>query len=92
MSFAEVAKNPPTPRRGTAGCSIGILLAELPDDERDGLQALLDNPRIPHTGNAPADQPPASIEDIIRREGHDVSVTMIGTHRRGTCGCVARNR
>jgi hypothetical protein len=62
-------------------CAVGRLLDSLGEDERDALQAVLDDPGW---GNQP-------LQNRLRIEGHhDVNKDSIRTHRLGTCACRAR--
>lgn len=76
MSLADRVTAPP-PRRGGLPCSLGTLLASLETAERHALQQMLDS----HRWTEPM------IHDALTAEGHNVSRTSVGHHRRGNCRC-----
>ena len=83
MSLAAALTAGPTHTRKGPGCSVGLLLAQLPDSERAALLAMLADP----DWNAEA------IADRVSAE-EDIHVTIqgqtIARHRRGRCSCGTR--
>lgn len=68
-----------TNTRGLA-CSVGVLLTDLPEPDRDTLAAWLDDVSMTQTG----------IWKALKAEGYDCSQQQIGRHRRRECRCATR--
>jgi hypothetical protein len=76
MEVSMLADRQPTkPKR--MPCSIGALLTVLPASERDALLGML----------ATRDWSDAAIWKACTEEQHDISLWMIGHHRRKNCSC-----
>jgi hypothetical protein len=70
--------NFPDSRR--AWCSVCTLLKQLPQKESEALKLRMDNSRITHI----------SIAAVLKDNGHSISDSTIGRHRRNRCTGVAR--
>lgn len=58
-------------------CSVALLLAALPDEEREALLAALANP----------EKMGSTIGAVLRAHGHHVQDSTVQRHRRGACQC-----
>jgi hypothetical protein len=58
-------------------CTVGIALSQLPDDEREELEAALANSDYMHS----------VISSVLVARGHNVGRGAVSHHRRGRCGC-----
>lgn len=67
-----------TPTRRGATCTLGVLLETLPDDDREDLEAAVDDPRIPGTQISKA---LATLDLEIAAE------TVLRHRKRGAGGC-----
>jgi len=67
---------PPTVIHGDP-CSVGALLASLPNAEADALRGILADDLWSHS----------AIYDMLEEEGHEARRQTIGRHRRGQCRC-----
>lgn len=83
MSLADellqLADNPPHRHKGPR-CSICQLLDDLESSERQALEMVLQNPRIPSR----------EISETLSGSGHYASARMLSYHRRGLCNGRAR--
>ena len=71
--------NDPKIRRGFP-CSIGKLLADLPNPEADALNVML-------SGTPERRWSQTEIYDAVTSEGYEVGRQQINHHRAGRCGC-----
>lgn len=79
MSLVERAQAKPPRMHGT-DCSVGVLLRELPADERAALVAMLGTKE--HRGWSQSE-----IYEALTKEGHYVGQQMINKHRAENCRC-----
>ena len=80
MTLADrAAQGSPRPIHGYP-CSVGHLLATLPDGEADALAAMLGTRQ--QRGWSARD-----IYDAVRAQGHTISYQQINRHRGGQCRC-----
>lgn len=77
LLFAEILELSQESKQTT--CTIGMILADMSDIDRAGLEKALATPAF--TGTA--------ITAILKRRGHHISSHTVQRHRRGGCGCVA---
>lgn len=77
MAFSDLVDQAPPPSRNGMPCSVGKLLGSLPDKEQEGLRSILSNDAWTNP----------QINAAILAEGHTVSETQIGKHRRNQCRC-----
>lgn len=63
------------PRPLRAFCSICELLKKVTDKERTILQARLDDSKVTHT----------ALSRVLRANDYNISDSVIGRHRRGSC-------
>lgn len=71
-------QNFPITRR--AWCTVCELLNELPPKEKEALQLRMDNKNITHT----------ALSAVLNNNGHPISDSTIGRHRRGRCNGATR--
>jgi hypothetical protein len=76
MALADRITDAPPERAHGLPCSVGKLLAELPDAEADALRHML--------GNGWSQN---QIFDALTAEGHDVGRQTINRHRSRSCRC-----
>lgn len=59
-------------------CSVAVVLADMPDDERDDLEAALaDAVTYSHT----------AITRVLKRRGYNMHEKRLANHRKGACAC-----
>jgi hypothetical protein len=75
MGLLDDIKAESSPQRGP--CTVGVLLAELPDADAKDLQAALDDDNIPTT----------AISRVLKRMGTDMHEKRVRAHRKGQCAC-----
>ena len=63
-----------------AWCSVCELLKQLSPNEKQALQLRMDNKNITHT----------AISNVLKNNGHNISDSTMGRHRRGRCTGVTR--
>lgn len=61
----------------TGMCTVGALLATLPDDDAGDLTAALKDTAIPHT----------VIARVLKAHGHSMHEKRVAAHRKGECAC-----
>ena len=76
MALAAKFTQAKTARKGPP-CTVGSLLKFMSADDRAALIAALNTPTIQSR----------TIWRVLVEEGHDISDTPIGRHRRGMCQC-----
>ena len=76
MKLAHKFTQAKTAQKGPP-CTVGLLLAFMTADDRAALIAALDDPSIQSR----------TIWRVLVEEGHEISDTPIGRHRRGMCLC-----
>jgi hypothetical protein len=80
MALSDHVKNPqPLPIHGRT-CSVGELLAALPEPEAEALNVML-------TGTPQRRWSQTEIYDAVTAEGHVVGRQSINRHRAGRCRC-----
>lgn len=84
MALADRVTQPPGNKQPGIPCSVGRLLDELPDSERDALQQMLGTPA------KPSEWTQSAIFDALIAEGHRVGQSTINRHRGGYCRCEQR--
>lgn len=75
LLFAEILELSQQSKQTT--CTIGVLLNEMSDIDRTGLENALDTSAF--TGTA--------ITAILKKRGYQISSHTVQRHRRGGCGC-----
>lgn len=75
MGLLDDIKAESSPQRGP--CTVGALIAQLPDADAKDLQAALDDLSIPCT----------AITRVLKRSGVDMHEKRVQAHRKGTCAC-----
>lgn len=73
------------PYKTAKPCSMGELLAMLAPKDRDALLAALAIGR-----GEPGRLSNQQLSDILKSEGHEVSMKVIEIHRKGACSCGSR--
>lgn len=68
------------PKPVRAWCSVCLMLASLPEKERDALQKRFDDPNITHI----------ALSAVLRKNGYDLGDSVIGRHRRKACKGVTK--
>ena len=63
------------PKTRRAWCSVCELVKGLPSKDAEAFKARLANKAITH----------AALAVVLKKNGHDISSTTIGRHRRGIC-------
>lgn len=81
MSLAE-SLNAAAPYKTHRGCGVGRLLLVLAPKDRDAFVAALAIGK-----GEPGRLSNQQLSDILKSEGHEVSMQMIETHRKGACSC-----
>ena len=84
MSLADKISSA-EPYKTAKPCSMGELLATLARKDRDALFAALAIGR-----GEPGRLSNQQLSDILKSEGHDVSMKVIEIHRKGACSCGSR--
>ena len=70
------------PSRHGKPCSLGSLLARLPDGDRVALLAALSVPK-----DDPRRLSNRQISEALKSEGFDIHTKTVETHRKGACRC-----
>lgn len=70
------------PYKTSRGCAVGRLLAVLSPKDREALVAALLIGK-----NEPGRLSNQQLSDILKSEGHEVSMQVIETHRKLACSC-----
>lgn len=84
MSLAESLKQA-KPYKNSKPCAVSELLTVLPVKDRDAFLAALAIKRG-ESGRLSNQQ----LSDILKSEGHEVSMKVIELHRKGACSCGSR--
>jgi len=79
MSLAAALSRESAPARRGSPCTVGLLLADLSDDDARELRGALAS-GMQH----------AAIVRALTSEGHKFIASTIARHRRGECACDAR--
>ena len=80
MALADRIKEPPPSPVHGLPCSVGALLAALPEAEAEALNTML-------TGTPQRRWSQSEIHDAVTAEGHTVGIQSINRHRAGRCRC-----
>lgn len=84
MSLAE-SLSAAVPYRPSRPCGMRVLLEGLGKRDRDALNAALAIGK-----GAPGRLSSQQLSDILKSEGHKVSMKVIEVHRKGACSCGSR--
>lgn len=79
VAFADRIKEPPSSLAGLP-CSVGALLAKLPESEAAALNLML-------TGTPERRWSQREIHAAVMAEGHTVGLQSVNRHRSGACRC-----
>jgi hypothetical protein len=74
MALADME---PSKRAGRLRCSVGLMLSEMPDYDRETAESWLATPA--YSANA--------LLERFKKEGYKCAFTAIGHHRRERCSC-----
>ena len=81
MSLADRLEGLDPPRSGRP-CSVGSVLARLPEGDRVALVAALSVPK-----DDPRRLSNRQISEALKSEGFDIHTKTVETHRKGACRC-----
>lgn len=77
MALQDRLTNPPPPKIHGTPCSVGVLVAGLPEDEAQALHKMLYE----------LDWTAPQVYEALTAEGHTVARQSINRHRSGMCRC-----
>lgn len=84
MSLADSLKTA-KPYKTSRPCGVSRLLRDLSKKDRDALEATLSIGK-----GEPGRLSSQQISDILKTEGHNISMKVIEVHRKGACACDSR--